>query len=163
MRVSGVIWMSSRMPASTAPPPGRGLKKRREMVFVVPVVCATVGTAAGAAPVGAPGTIPVGRARPGTPPGTAPGAAVGDRGAAGAGAAIPAEIDCTTKVAMSLASAFRSGMIRSSLTALETVLSMRSIRPRISSRSAGAACTNTVLVLVSGVIRIWFWASVSFG
>ncbi len=137
------------------------------MVFVVPVVCAADGTpgaavgAVGKAP-GAPGT-PVVRGSPPRPPGAvgAPGPPPGSVVVGVVGETIPCEIDCTISVAKSLARAFRNGTIRSSLTALETVLSMRSIRPRISSRSEGAAWTKTVLVLSSEVIRIWFRLRVS--
>src|SRR5579871_6947454 len=97
------MWMSSRTPASTPGAPGR-LKKRNEIVFVVPVLCATEGIAGAAVgrpgtPPGAPGKPGVAvRGSPGRPPGAVgrpPGSVVG----VVVGATIPAEMDCTMSVA----------------------------------------------------------------
>jgi len=123
-------------PASSGPgPPGRGLKKRNEMVLVVPVVSAVEAAAVGAAPAGvtAPGQAPAGRVAPGAkPPGAPPAAAAAGPATGVVGETIPCEIDCTSRLARSPANANRNGTMRRSFTALGTVLSKRSIRPPIS-------------------------------
>src|SRR5207244_147717 len=101
VRTSGVMWMSSRTPASMPRAPSLGAKKRSAILFVVPVVCA--GERAPAAPVGvvgkAPGApgAPVVRGSPGRPPGAV--VAPPGRVVVVVGETIPCEIDCTINVA----------------------------------------------------------------
>ena len=75
----------------------------------------------------------------------------------------PCEMATVSRLASSSAEALFRRTMRTSLTALETVVSIRSIRERISAMSAGAAWTNTVFELSSCVTRIWCWAAVSLG
>jgi hypothetical protein len=55
----------------------------------------------------------------------------------------------SNRLARSSARAIRSRTMRRSLTALETLVSIQVMISLISARSAGAACTKTVLMLSS--------------